>query len=213
VPVSQLVTSSSEQKFISTHTFFGTHNFKFFVPGNVKQLTLKITTGRRENHPGDRVMIIDAAGKILFDDFIVPDGATHDVLIVPEVKGLYSMRVSDQKIGFSIQFPDWLPFAVVDYFVIPDWQKKVYFYVPQGTKKIAMFCESVVPVKIYDGDGKEIKYKGTKVIVADVPDGQDGRVWALSHHKFYTPSPIMLNIPRIIGFSKDTMLIPAQQIK
>jgi len=98
----------------------------------------------------------------------------------------------------------------VDSFVISDWQKKVYFYVPRGTKKIAMFCESVVPIKIYDSDGKEIAYQGAKVIVADVPENQDGKIWALSHHKLYTPSPIMLNIPRIIGFSKDTMMIPVE---
>lgn len=169
-----------------------------------------MTIGKRENYPGDRVLITDPTGKILFNSFIPPDGETHDISFAAKTKDFYSMSVPDQKITFSIQFPDWLLFVAVDKFVISDWQKKVYFYVPRDTKKIAMFCESVVPVKIYDGDGKEIKYHGTKIIVADVPDGQDGKIWTFSHHKLYRPSPIMLNVPRIIGFSKDTMLIPAQ---
>lgn len=58
-----------------------------------------------------------------------------------------------------------------------------------------------------------MKYRGTKIIVVDVPEGQDGKIGALSHHKLYTPSPIMLNIRQIISFSKDTMLVPVQQTK
>lgn len=210
VPFKQTIIPSSEQKFISTHSFWGTHNFKFFVPEKVEKITIKMRIGKRGNHPGDRVLITDPKGKVLVDKFIVPDGETHDILITTKTSGLYSMNVSDQRITFSIQFPDWLPFVAVDSFVISDWQKKVYFYVPRETKKIAMFCKSVVPIKIYDSDGKEIAYQGTKTIIADVPEGQDGKIWALSHHKLYTPSPIMLNIPRIIGFSKDTMMIPAE---
>lgn len=153
MPVKQSIVPSQEQKLISTHTFLGTHNFRFFISDNVEQLTLKMKIGKRENHPGNKVLITDPTVKILFNSFIASDGEVHDISFTTKSKGLYSMNVSDQKITFSIQFPDWLPF-VVDKFVIPDWQKKVYFYVPQDTKKIAMLCEGVVPVKIYDGDGK-----------------------------------------------------------
>ncbi len=213
VPVVRDVRPSSEQKYISTHQFWGTHRFKFFIPENADEITLKITIGKKDGHPGNKVTINDPAGKMLFNEFIVPDGETHDIKIKTEKKGVYSMTVSDQKISFSIMYPDWLPFVVVDYIVISDWQKKVYFYVPTGTKRLAMYCASVVPVKIFDGDGKEINYQGTKIIVADVPVNQDGKIWTLSHHKLYTPSPVMFNVPVVFGFSKETMMIPAQCLK
>ncbi|MCX7704860.1 MAG: DUF4838 domain-containing protein [bacterium] len=210
VPVVRNIKPSAEPKLISTHQFWGTHNFKFFVPENIDEIILKMKIGKKENHPGDRVVVVDPEGKVLFNEFIAPDGDVHDIKIQTQKKGIYSMTVSDQKIAFSIMFPDWLPFVVTDYIVISDWQTKVYFYVPSGTKRLAMYCESVVPVKIFDGDGKEVKYQGTKVIVADVPAGQDGKIWTLSHHKLYTPSPAMFNVPNVFGFSKETMMIPAE---
>jgi len=213
VPPVKKINPSSEQKFITTHAFWGSHNFKFFVPEDVDDLTIKIKVGKRENYPGDRAIIRDPSGKVLFNQFIPSDGEVYPINIKTEKKGLYSMSVSDQKITFIIMFPEWLPFAVVDHIVISDWQRKLYFYVPSGTKKLAMYCESVVPVKIFDGDGKEIKYQGTKIIVADVPAGQDGKIWMLSHHKLYTPSPVMFNVPRVFSFSRETMLVPAECLK
>jgi len=209
VPAKLPVVPNNENKYISTHSFWGNHCFKFYVPENIDTLTLKMKIGKRDNHPGDRVVIKDSNDNTVFDKFILPDGEEHQITFQTKNKGLYTMNVSDQKITYSFQFPDWLPFVVVNSIVISDWQKKVYFYVPAGLKKIAMFCESVVPVKIFDSDGKEIKYEGTKILVADVPAGQDGKIWTLSHHKLYTPSPVMLNIPAIFGFSKETMMVPA----
>ncbi|MCM8759651.1 MAG: hypothetical protein NC906_07785, partial [Candidatus Omnitrophica bacterium] len=213
VPIIRDIKPLSEQKYISTHEFWGTHRFKFFVPDGIDKVILKIRVGRRENHPGDRVIIKSPSGDVLFDSFIPPNGEINDIEVRIEKKGLYSMTVSDQKNTFSIMYPDWLGFVVVDSIVISDWQKRVYFYVPSGTKRLAMYCESVVPVKIFDGDGKEINYQGTKVIVADVPAGQDGKIWMLSHHKLYTPSPVMFNVPMVFGFSKETMMIPAECLK
>lgn len=212
VPFVKAVATSSE-KFISTHSFTGSHRFKFFVPENVEQLSFKIAIGKKENHPGDRITITDPAGNVLFSQFVIPDGQTHDITFKTEKKGVYSMSVFDQKIGFSISFPEWLPFVVVDGIIIPDLNKKVYFYVPVGTKRLAMYCKSVVPVKIFDGDGKEVKYQGTSLIVADVPQGQDGKIWSLTHHKLYTRSPVMLNVPEVFGFSKETMMIPKEDLK
>ncbi|MGC8805101.1 MAG: hypothetical protein ACP5QD_04125, partial [Candidatus Ratteibacteria bacterium] len=208
VPLRELIIVPSETKYISTHSFWGNHSFAFYVPEGVKSLTLRITVGNRGNHPGDRCIVRDDATKVVFDSFIQPDGMPHEITIPVKEKTSYTMDVSDQKLTFSIEFPDWLPFVVVDNIVIADWQKTIYFFVPKNTKKLAMYCESVVPIKIYDGDGKEIQYEGTKIIIADVPKSQDGKVWAFSHHKLYTPSPIMLNVPKVFGFSRDTMMIP-----
>ncbi|MCM8788981.1 MAG: hypothetical protein NC907_04245, partial [Candidatus Omnitrophica bacterium] len=207
------ISPSQEQKYISTHPFWGPHHFKFYVPEDVNELTLKIKIGKRENYPGNRTVITDPAGKIVFNEFIASDGEIHDIKIQTEKKGLYSMSVADQKVTFSIMHPDWLPFVVVDSVVISDWQRKVYFYVPAGTKKLAMYCKSVVPVKIFDGDGREVMYQGKEILVADVPSGQDNKIWTLSHHKLYTPSPVIFNAPMVFGFSKDTMLIPEECLK
>lgn len=210
VPLKKDISPSSEQKYISTHPFWGTHRFRFYVPEGVDELTLKIKIGKKENYVGNRTIITDPARKIIFDQFIASDGETHDVKIQTEKKGLYSMTVSDQKITFSVMHPDWLPLVVVDSIVISDWQRKVYFYVPTGTKKLVMYCKSVVPVKIFDGDGKEVMYQGKEFIVVDVPSGQDNKIWALSHHKLYSPSPVMFTVPKVFGFSKNTMLIPEE---
>ncbi|HOK80834.1 MAG TPA: DUF4838 domain-containing protein [bacterium] len=210
VPVKDVIDVNPESKYLSTNSFHGNHTFVFYVPEGVQNLTLRITVGKRENHPGDRCIVRDDAKRVVFDSFIQPDGMPHEITIPVKEKTSYTMDVSDQKLSFFIEFPDWLPFVVVNHIVIFDWQKKVYFFVPEKTKKVGMFSGSVIPIKIYDGDGKEVQYEGTKIIVADVADKQDGKLWSFSHHKLYTPSPIMLNVPKVFGFSRDTMMIPVE---
>ncbi len=210
VPVKDVITVTPDAKYISTNSFHGNHTFAFYVPEGVQNLTLRMTVGKRENHPGDRCVIKDDTKKVVFDAFIQPDGVPHDITVTVKQKTVYTMEVSDQKLSFFIEFPDWLPFVAVNHIVIFDWQRKIYFFVPEKTKKIAMYSGSVLPIKIYDGDGKEIPYEGTKIIIADVGEKQDGKVWAFSHHKLYTPSPVLLNVPEVFGFSKDTMMIPVE---
>ncbi len=210
VPYAKNIVPSSDQKFISTHTFWGTHSFRFYVPENVESVTLKIKVGKRENYPGNKVVIVDPSGKKVFEQIIPSDGEPKDISLQTEKKGVYSMTVSDQKITFSISFPDWLPFVVVDSIVLPDINKRIYFYVPKGTSRIALYCKSVTPIKIFDGDGKLREYQGSEILTIDVPSGQDGKVWSFSNHKLYTASPLMLNVPMVFGFSRETMMIPEQ---
>ena len=85
----------------------------------------------------------------------------------------------------------------------------MYFYVPKGLGKLALFQESAYPIEVRDSTGQVHQGKGRKLIVIDVPPGQDGKVWSISKYKAWTGLRL-LNVPQAFSFSPDAILVPKE---
>ena len=86
---------------------------------------------------------------------------------------------------------------------------KWYFYVPAGLEKVAFFEESAVAVQVFDADGQEVDAEGQRgLIVMQVPEGQDGRIWSLKG--FVSSQRLrMLNVPQVLAWSPAGLLVPS----
>lgn len=85
------------------------------------------------------------------------------------------------------------------------------FYVPPGQKVIAFHAPNVGKgqMEFFDGDGEKVESNPGVLKVIPVPEGQDGKVWALKGYAGNRSQQLtFLNGPRVYGFSRDGMLVP-----
>jgi hypothetical protein len=64
-----------------------------------------------------------------------------------------------------------------------------------------------VPIEVRDNDGRVVPQQGDRVLIMDVPAGQDGKVWSLKGYKGWEPIR-MLNLPQVFAQSPDALLEP-----
>jgi hypothetical protein len=185
-----------------------TAEFDFEASPEVKSLPLKIKVFNKPTAHPDKVQVFNTEGQSIFDQALPANGEERDISISLPKPGRYHLRVFDQKTIFSIQAPDLVP-LVTSGFTSPGLSERLYFYVPKGLRKIALYAPGAIPLKIWDGSGKPVTYQGTKLIVVDVPEGQDGRAWSCAGYKSYTPIRC-LNVPQSFAFFADTLLVPKE---
>ncbi len=124
--------------------------------------------------------------------------------------GRYRLRITDQKTIFTIRLPAGVP-LVTRAFLSPDLSPRVYFYVPKGLRRMALYVPGVIPVTFTDSNGKEVPYSGDKLAVIDVPPGEDGKIWSLHGYKSWS-SIHMLNLPRVFALSPESLMVPADAL-
>jgi hypothetical protein len=201
-------------KAVESFTFVLDHNFQFWMPKDIPQIEISVMVSKRKEfkeQDGDRVTVTGPKNEILIRQKIPNDGQWHPLTIPNRGEGLYLMNIFDQKIMFNVKIPANLPFVVLDGFMCPTMSTSAYFYVPKGLKRLALYCPSVAPVyfKLYDSTGAITPYHGDNIIVADVPAGQDGKVWSISGYKSWAPLR-PLNFPAAFSFTKQGLMVPAE---
>ena len=207
-PLTKANTGARKDAFSPKMRMAGITLFEFEALADLKSLTLKIQVSSNSNPTAaDRLRAWSADGTKVFEQELPADGQEREIVVPLPKPGRHRLEIFDQKTMFTLQMPAGVP-LVTRSFISPDLSPKVFFHVPKGLTRLAMHVPGVIPIKLFDGDGKPVTYQGSKLIVADVPPGQDGRVWSLSGYKAWVPIKL-LNAPQVFSFFPDTLMVPA----
>lgn len=194
-------------RFSRPMTMAGLVRFEAEVPGGSSSLVIRICVAKKPGSAGDRFSARDAGGRPLMSVPLPADGEWKELAVPTPVPGRYAFEVFDQKTTFDIQVPAGVPLVTTS-FVSPDLCPELFFYVPAGLRKMAIYAPGAIPVRIRDGEGRPVTTEPGDLLLVDVPAGQDGRVWSLAGYKAWTPVR-MLNVPQAFAFFRDTIMVPA----
>lgn len=204
-------TSDTDSGTTESFAMVGNHNFQFWMGKDTPQFEFSLKVAKRGEleQDGDMLTVTAPGGKTVIHRKIPNDGEWHSVMIPNSGEGRYLMHIFDQKIMFNLKIPSNLPFAVTGGFTCPTMSGKVYFHVPKGLRKFALYCPGAVPIKLFDGNGKPVDYTGDNIIVADVAEGQDGQIWSLGNYKSWEPLRA-LNFPSSFSLTRHGVMIPEE---
>ncbi|MEO6906638.1 MAG: DUF4838 domain-containing protein [Abditibacteriaceae bacterium] len=98
---------------------------------------------------------------------------------------------------------------------------RVYFYVPSGLRTIAMYIPAgdfggSAPQIWFDPNGKQVpvkSYDGGTLVIAIVPEEQDGKAWSMVSVRTPNAPFRMLNVPNFFSLSPDTLMVPQDALK
>jgi hypothetical protein len=134
--------------------------------------------------------------------------------LVLKKPGLYRMQIVSQKRFFRFSPP---ADAIVTY---PGWYNsqgsptpKLYFYVPEGTARLAIYTAYIAagPPRFFDPTDQEVKPelidKGHLMLI-DIPMEYQGKIWSLDRAKTPNEPLVMLNAPAAFALSADALLVP-----
>ena len=197
-----------DSKMVMTPNFAGDHEFEFWIPPGTESLGLQLRCGKRDNYPGNMLIVYSPDGKEVFRHLAPSDGEWHEVTLPTKQNGNYRMNISDQKIFFNLKIPENLPFVVKGWKACPALPSKGYIYVPSGLNQLAILSPSVVPLQVYNPAGELIEHSDTKLFTVPIPNEQQDQVWSVSHYKAYTPLKL-LNAPNNFAFSPLGVMKPA----
>jgi hypothetical protein len=191
--------------------FGGPTDFEIEIPPGVSIFDFQIKVWKTAASPGDTVTVRNERGTVLLRSVVPADGEAHRLTTPVEVPGHYVVHVEDQRTTFFFTPPAGLP-TVFRSFASPWPSPPLYFLVPKGLKKAAIFAHSVgQPVEVRDADGRPVATTGRRVVMFDVPAGEDGRVWSLRNYKGWEPVR-MLNLPQVFALSPDALFIPTREL-
>jgi len=203
-------TLKADGAWTTTPRMMGGQSYDFWATQGMTQVELQISCGpRRASHEAlfDRVTAYDPNGKQVFSLDVVTDGASRPLTIPTAIAGAYRVTVMDMKLGYNLKAPADLRFCLASAFISIAPCPRLYFFVPKGIKRLALYAASAVPIELLDGDGKLVGDKANGLIVKDVPAGQDGKVWSLRGFKGWTPL-LPLNFPAKFAYTPDALIVP-----
>ncbi len=184
--------------------------FLFEGPPGARQVTLQISTGSpTADYPGDTVTIFDHAGQQLHHQRIPPDRQWHDITVELSGAAPYRLEVFDQKAIYRLKAPANVPLTLISGLVSTDVLRRIYFYVPRGAKYIGIYNESVVPLKVWDPQDKQVETTGSRMVVVRIPRGQDGQVWSLGNFKSWSPIHLF-GAPPAFSMTPEALYIPRE---
>ena len=195
------------------------------LPNGLSAFPLRVS----RNH-ATKVTVTDDAGHALFAHLVeaagkdVRDtkGVPWDEMNIPLSPGHYQVVIDGGRLGNNV-FQTWkgMSLTLRSFQILKESPStQLYFYVPAGLKKIAIFFPqgvraggSEVPFFLPDGQRAKIDERdGGKLMVADVPTGMDGKVWSLQ--KLVQPyfPPETLNIPQCFSLSPEVLMVPSDAL-
>jgi hypothetical protein len=187
---------------------YSTKFYAMALPG-VHELPLKIAVRDWNHNPPDKITVTGPDGKEVFSQSI-PIGETQTFQVPLPEPGLYTITVQDQVTGFHLFAGAGIPLVTDDF---RPWgiSPQLYFYVPKGLKKLAIYNPplNAVPNTLFDAAGNaiDLRERTDPLVVIDVPEGMDGKVWSIKRNSTDTAVQL-LNAPNFFAFSPDTLLIP-----
>lgn len=202
------------QEFVQSNSFGGSTEFMFSASATAKSIRIQILVGAVSGKgKADRVRATDPDSAVVYDERIPNNREWFDVVIPTEVPGIYKLSVTDQKNTFRLRVPENLPFVCSGPLTSTDVSPRIYFYVPEGTKQVAVHSPGVVPIKIFDLKGDLVTVtrneQGKNVFLIEVEPGQAGQCWSFSYFKAWQPFRL-LNCPNVFAYSPAGMMIPAE---
>ena len=178
-----------------------------------QQFIIKLRVQRADNAastaPGPVVQLRAVDGKS--SEEIVPraDFEWEELKFkIPRV-GMYQLHISGASLT-GIQTPPRYAVVFTRYQgqVLDAWKSRLYFFVPKGLFRVAIYTHSQQPVTIYDPEGNPIKLSQTnRLVTFDVPKGMDGRAWAITDETSAQDIEL-INIPPYLAFFPDGLLMP-----
>lgn len=179
-----------------------TNHLVAYAFADVKSISIKIYSGL-----GDESFVVTGPdGQVLMEDEI--QGGGDQVFTFPtSLPGAYHIQIRGEG-ARKIYFPEGVPMVNTTYVSLGR-SSNVYFYVPKGRQKVAMYLIAVTKPRFFDGSGQPVEYDGhpSRQFVLDVPAGQDGKVWSFQNFKGKDQIQPM-NLPNAFSLSPDTMLVP-----
>ncbi|MEO6906413.1 MAG: hypothetical protein ABI210_00850, partial [Abditibacteriaceae bacterium] len=191
----------------------GSVNMQIDVPQGLKSLPFRI-----DLYYDKTITLLDSGGKAIWHT---------------DVKGLKNYQVDELNIPlpsaghYTIQIGcsaglEFQTFKGLD-MVFPGFiaemgapSPRVYFYVPSGLRTIAMYIPAgdfggSAPQVVMDPNGKQVlikSYDGGTLVIANVPEGQDGKAWSLVGVRTPNAPMRLLNAPNFFSLSPETLLVP-----
>ncbi|MFV0281809.1 MAG: DUF4838 domain-containing protein [Rhodoblastus sp.] len=190
------------------------------APGE-KGLRLKVTRG-----VDNALEIHDRQGRSILTRAI--KGGAPDVwetLVLPLEPGEYQLvlRPSEGRTGgyFKFQAPAGARIALSS-FLVPKQtpSPRLYFYVPKGLRQVVAYLpggdfNGAYKFEILDPDGKPaaVRYQdGSRIVIATVPAGQDGRTWSLRNAVSPNEPMAMLTTPQALALTPQAALTTADAL-
>lgn len=189
----------------------GLTRFEVEVPKGLRSIPVRVRVSNRPGAASDRFSAWDPRDRPVLNESLPADGEWKELAIPTDRPGRYRFEVFDQKTMFDIQVPAGVSLATRS-FASPDLSPEIFFYVPPGLKRLAMYAPGAIPLRIRDGDGRPVITEPGSLLLIDVPSGQDGRVWSLAGYKAWT-SIRMLNLPQAFAFFPDALLVPSDAMR
>lgn len=154
----------------------------------------------------------------LVDEGELPlDGQWHELTVEVPERGRYTLRVDDFGAGWQIEYEPGTPAVWPlergrSIYPLAGNTMAQYFFVPVGARRVAYYVEGGAH-SVLDGEGRvvaEIAPQPGNVIVVEVPEGQDGRVWCLkglSWKRLW-----FFNCPPYLAALAEDMLVPRESL-
>lgn len=85
---------------------------------------------------------------------------------------------------------------------------------PMALLAVAGACDlptfDFTTTEIRDPDGRPVPTRGSRVVMFDVPPGEDGKVWSFRNYKGWEQVR-MLNLPQVFALSPGALLVPSSE--
>lgn len=194
------------------------------VPTGLDKFPLRVT-----RLVDNEISIFDTGGRDVFRARIGKTSAnglsTWDELIVPLAAGRYRVHFhpAGGRAGGYFRFQTWKGVPVIlRSFLSPKngSSPRLYFYVPHGLEKIAMFYpygdyNGVFGFQVLDPKGNlaAMEFRDNRrVIEVAVPTGEDGKIWSLNRSVSPDLPFRMLNVPQTFSLSPEALMVPSDAL-
>jgi hypothetical protein len=138
-------------------------------------------------------------------------------LPVPQARGVYEVKVRPMgTFTYQLRARPAMCLTALDAVECRQVSHTTTFYVAPGQKTIVLHTPGIAertPITLYDGDERLVTVNEGVLKIVEVPPGQDEKIWSIRGHAGNRANPIVfLNGPRVYGFSRSGMLVPANPI-
>ncbi len=150
------------------------------------------------------------------DGSVPPDGEERSITLETDYAGLHRLEWTDGSDRTKVVLPAGLPVTLRSDLEQPmklGGRWTLVFYVPKGTETVGGYATSAGGEMI-DADG-EVAFSfgemdGAGYFTAPVPEGQDGRLWAMRN---CSGQRMLMTVPPYFAASAETLLLPREVVE
>ena len=207
-----LAAGAQAEEWVGAPARFGTAEFAILRgPGAAP---VELLTGADSNTARVTISRIGDEKNATQFDFKANDWAA---LPIPELPGVYRVRIQPTKtFSYNLRAKPQAHLTALESVEVRAPKAATYFYVAPGQKTVALQTPGLnakTPITVFDGDNRPVELNAGMLKIIAVPAGQDGKIWTLrGHGGNRNQKVVLLNGPRVYGFSKSGMLVPANPV-
>ncbi|HVF09299.1 MAG TPA: DUF4838 domain-containing protein, partial [Abditibacteriaceae bacterium] len=173
-----------------------------------------------------RIQLQDEAGRKLFEKTLQSSGADWSTVwqsldIKLPAPGLYRLTTTVAKNdSLRLQKPRGASLLLQSFRTSkPSRSPRLYFYVPKGLKKLALYqphsLPAIMEIRFFDPQGRPVKpttHDDRRMYLVDIPEGQDGKVWSLDNVVAPNQTVEFLNAPQVLSLDPTSLRVPADAL-